>query len=148
MNKLLCFFILVGCSSIPLSRAEGARELWEEGKFEEAVQEYELHIKERKKNPKRPESENPDFYQLFIGDIYLELSKPEQAKAAYQLAKEKEVRKSLIIDRFKRLARWWEDKKEFQKAINSLRPLSDLDPLTVDPEIDRLHRKMVGEEEK
>lgn len=143
-----------GCSLVriftwdpPGEHRRRAEQLRAEGKAEEAIQEYLLHIDERLADEGRPEEENPHFYYIFIGDIYLDAGDVSKALGAYSSAQQLGVYEEFIIDRFRQVARFYEDRGELQKAIEFLSAHRALDIDLFDADIDRLHKKIVAQEE-
>jgi tetratricopeptide (TPR) repeat protein len=124
-----------------------AENLTREGRYQEAIVEYKLHLEQRLASPGRAADENPYFYYLMIGDLHLKLNDPTGAQTAYETARSEAVETALVSDRFRLLAQWHEERGEHEKAITVLRRFRDLDPLMFDYEIDRIHKKMVQEEE-
>jgi tetratricopeptide (TPR) repeat protein len=144
-----CTVFVYGFSSNPyFSEADRAEALWGEGKKEEAIEAYEAHIQNRMKRKKRLPNENPYFYKLMIGDIYLELDKAEEAEKAYLVAHEKKVSPPLCADRLRKIGRYYEERKEYEKAFEILRKHRELDSLLFDLEIDRLHKSLVNSKKK
>ncbi len=130
------------------SHAVKANQLRKEGKYDEAIAEYLLHIESRASQPGRAETENPYFYYLLIGDIYLERDQVSQAEDAYLVASSREVEKTFLSDRFRRLSRWHEDHGDLEQAIETLKKYRLFDPLLYDVIIDRLHKQLVASEEE
>ena len=130
------------------SYAQIAEELRNQGKNKEAIENYELHIQDRLNNPNKPNDENPYFYKLMIGDIYLDLKEPENAAKSYTEAKEKGVNHYLVSERFRFIARYYEKQGELEKAFAALRQFRDLDPLMYDMEADRIHKLIIKKEDE
>ena len=139
---------LPACSALsiysPTSDALIAEQYKSEGKHIEAIAAYRRHLAKRLIS--KTESENPYFYLLLIGDCYLEIDKIEQARKSYDLAVTQNIDKSLVAERYRRIARWFEDQGQLQKAIAELTRYRQLDTLLFDLEIDRLHKKFVAKE--
>jgi len=125
------------------TEAERAEALEKKGEYLEAIQAYENHISTRLASDKLYKNENPSFYKLLIGDLYLELEQVEQAEQAYLAALEKEVSKPLCADRIKKLGQWHEKKGNFEEAFKIIEKHRELDTLLFDLEIDRLHKAKV-----
>ena len=149
--SLQACFVFYTTFDIPLtdSHAGRAEVLAKEGKYQEAIDEYELHLEQRLASESRSEGENPYFYKLLIGDLYLELNQVDKAVEAYEVALEREVRPGLTKERFRRLGNWYSERGEIEEGILVLKKYRELDPLLFDLEIDRLHkeslRRMEGE---
>lgn len=130
-----------------LSHAEKAEKLRKAQKFEAALAEYRLHFENRLGDKKRPTEENPYFYYLLIGDTYLDLQRPKEAREAYVTAKEHEVDIALVIDRIRRLSDYFVDKGEFDTATQTLKEFRDIDPDIFDADIDAVHKQMIATED-
>ena len=151
----LCAVLFIACSSAgpfrtnpPGSHRRAAEKLRTEKNYIEAIQEYEKHIAERLSDKGRPEEENPSFYYIFIGDLQLELGKPDDALEAYMKAHEDNVMVEFIIDRVRRISSHYEEKDELDKSLHILNAYRDLDPLLFDWDINRIHRKLVAKEQE
>lgn len=128
------------------SAATRAESLAEEGKVDAAIAAYREHIELRLADPRRPESENPYFYLLMIGDLYLASGRIELAREAYEEARNKAVDQALTAERLRRFATHFEKKGLLEQAISELRQYRELDPLMFDSEIDRLHKLFIARE--
>lgn len=117
--------------------------LREKGQFNAAIEEYEKHIKARLRDPNRLPDENPYFYYVIIGNIYLELKDPVSALTAYKKAEENSVEQDLVLDGILRIARYYEADQHYEEAIALLTQYRPLDELIVDGDIDRIHRKYI-----
>lgn len=147
-----------GCLSLGKSQAIIAEELRKEGKFKEAIEHYETHIENRIADSKRSAEENPHFYYLLIGDIYLEIDQFDDARGAYDTARENIILKEtnieetplalLVLDRYRTLGSYLEKQEKLQEAIDLLKEYRDLDPAKFDHDIDRIHKKMVKKEQE
>lgn len=126
-----------------LTEAERAEALEEKGEYLKAIEAYEKHIVDRQESGKLFVNENPYFYKLLIGDLYLKLIQPDNAEQAYVFALEKEVSKPLTTHRLKKLGTWYEEKGDFENAFLIVEKHRELDPLLFDLEIDRLHKAKV-----
>ena len=152
--SLLCLIVLLlgsGCLRVFFlerhqSTAEKADQLAANGSWEEAIELYRTHMEERLKSKSRPDEENPYFYHLLIGDLYLDQDKDAKALENYKIAEEKEVASVLVVDRYRRMARWYSSRKEHERAITFLRSVRELDPLIFDADIDLIHKAMVADE--
>ena len=114
------------------SHAAKAERLREEGKCDEAIVEYRIHMQNRLNEPSRPKDENPYFYCLLIGDCELQLGNVEKAKQEYVRAKEKGVHPPLVQERLRRLGHWYEAQGRFEEAIEHLEEFRELDTLMFD----------------
>jgi tetratricopeptide (TPR) repeat protein len=141
------FYYGFGTFEFSRNHRNQAESLTKEGRYQEAIAEYKLHLEQRLADPRRPADENPYFYYLMIGDMHLKLSDPAGAQTAYETARNEGVETALVSDRFRLLAQWYEERREHEKAIAVLHQFRDLDPLMFDYEIDRIHKTMVREEE-
>lgn len=130
-------------SSDPLQLAE---EALRSGNFPQAVALYQKHMSERLAAKNRPEWENPHFYELLIGDVYLSQGDSEQALAAYERAEKNGVHNNLVSDRYRAVARWFEDKGELQRAFDILEKYRDRDLLLFDAMLDRIGRELTARE--
>ena len=124
------------------SHKQKSDELLKENKYQEAIQELELHINERLK-VKRPEWENPYSYYLDIGDIYLKQDKIDSALEYYNKALTLNVKKDLIADRMRSVALYYEEHNQLKAAIEHLQKHRDLDPDFTDMMMDRLARDLI-----
>lgn len=156
MPKLLLLLLFCGCSVFawvgviePIeSNARKAERLVEEGQFPGAIEAYEAHIAERLADPQRKLTENPYFYYLAIGDLYLKQDQVEEAREAYIIAKEHKVSDLSLIDRFLQLANWHVDREEYEEAIYILLEYREIHPLIFDGRIDEVHKLMVAAEQE
>lgn len=139
--------VLLGCFSVngpeTLSRAD---ELTREGKYDEAIAAYEEHIQDRLADISRPEWENPYFYLLNIGDIELARNEPEKALKQYEEAEAKGIALTLVSDRYRAVATWFESRGELQKALEVLTRYQSKDPLLFDSMLDRIARELTSNE--
>lgn len=115
-----------------------AEELSRQGKLDEAISTYRQHMEERLSVKDRPEWENPFFYYLLIGDIELGRGMVDKALEAYNTARQKGIHTSLISDRYRFVASWYESHKQFDQAISLLKEHCDLDPLLFYAMLDRI----------
>ncbi len=130
------------------SHATRAIELRKEGKYDEAIEEYRIHRREREKSKYRPADENPAFYELLIGDVYLEAGKPLEAEAAYERALQEKVSDELVNYKLRGLAQWYESKNRIQEALTVLNKYREREPVLFDFDIDRLHKRALREEDE
>jgi tetratricopeptide (TPR) repeat protein len=101
----------------------------------------------RLKVPKRPEWENPYFYLILIGDIQLGQGLIEEAEKSYALAEESKVDEYLVSDRFRGIARWYEEQGKLSEAIEFLGRYRDRDPLLYESMLDRLAKELTLKED-
>lgn len=149
MGTLLIICSLMGCSlyrsSLHLSEAEEQLRL---GQFDKAITSYRSHIDHRLNAKDRQEWENPYFYLMLIVDIELKRGNIAGAEHTLAEAEAKGVDATLIADRWRSLARWYELKGKPQKAMELLQVHRPLDPLLFDATLDRLAKKVVLLEEQ
>ena len=131
-----------------ITRARYAQKLSEAGMDDEAIAQYRLHITERLKDPSRPADENPYFYEILIGDIYLRQDKPVEAEDCFNIAREKQVAAPFIIDRMRQLGAWYENHNQLETARDTLKRYRELDTLLFDFDIDRIGKKIVAADEQ
>ena len=131
-----------------VTRARYAQRLEEAGHHDEAIAQYRKHIEERLADPRRPADENPYFYEILIGDIYLHLDKAEDAEASYRTAYEKDVARPFIIDRMRQLGAWYEQHGRLEAARDLLKQYRQLDTLLFDFDLDRIGKKIVSRDEQ
>lgn len=130
------------------SFAELAKEARESGDHVAAIEYYKKHFVSRLEAKDKLPDENPYFYYVLIGDSYRLLDEIEQALAAYETAERNGVELSLVGDRYRLVARWYEDRAEFKEAFQVLEEHRNLDPLSFDIAIDALHKKFVAAEQQ
>ncbi len=134
-----------GSYSDDLKKAE---EFTRQQNYKEAIESYKTHIAFRLAQEPRPSWENPYFYYLIIGDLYLKLEAPIRAIEAYEFAEEKQVEPGLISDRLRFVANWYAKDGQYEKAIELLSDYNDRDPILFDLTRDRLAREHVEELER
>ena len=113
-----------------------------------AILDYKAHIQSRLDDSVRAEWENPYFYYLIIGDLYLKQENVDLALKSYDYADNKGVDSGLISDRYRMVANWLTSKGEYKQAIELLNKHRNKDELLYDMMLDRLAREMVALEEK
>jgi tetratricopeptide (TPR) repeat protein len=118
-----------------------------QGDFEQAIRAYRQHIRKRLEKENRPEWENPAFYLLLIGDLYLQQSLVKEALLEYEQARLEGVARSLVADRFRLVAAWLAEKGQTQEAIEILSLYREEDPVLFDLMRDRVVREKVAHEE-
>lgn len=120
-----------------LSRADAALENKE---YDEAITLYKEHIESRLDNPLRSSWENPYFYLIVIGDVYIEKKEPKKAEITFLKAEKKGVKKPLINDRLLKLASYYEKNHQFSEAIELLDKNIDRDPILFEGYLDKISR--------
>ena len=153
-SALLAALMLCSCSAgvgafsftAAGNHRRNAEQLKSEGKYEEAIVEYEKHIAERAAASSKFPGENPSFYYIMIGDLQLEQEKPQEALESYLKAQTDGVMSEFIIDRIRQVSSYYETRENYDAAIELLHKYRDLDPLVFDWDIDRLHKKTVRQE--
>jgi tetratricopeptide (TPR) repeat protein len=120
--------------------AQIAEELLRQKKYDEAIQMYQRHIDERLKVEDRPEWENPYFYLILIGDIQMGTGDLNKALETFLDAEKKGVDRYLISDRIRSIAKAYEDKKEYDLAINLLLAQRERDSLLFEAMLDRVNK--------
>jgi len=118
-----------------------------EGKIDEAINTYKRHTETRVKAVNRPKWENPYFYYLIIGDLQLKKNLVIDAIASFKLAEKNNVEKSLIADRYRKAAEWYEQNTRLEEAVKLLENERELDSLLFDSMLDRLAKKITAKEE-
>jgi tetratricopeptide (TPR) repeat protein len=132
---------LVGCLfSERLSHARLAEQLRAEKKYSAAIQEYERHISVRLSAPGRDPGENPYFYKLLIGDVYLESGDFGSAETSYLEALNNGVDKEFVASKMRGISGKLSEQGKAEDAMSLLRKHRDLDPLMSDLEIDRIFK--------
>lgn len=139
---------LLACSSLsehedPIRLAE---QQTEQGHYEEALVIYQEHMEDRLAQTNRPEWENPYFYLLAVGDIYLRMGQPERALASYNEAEKHGVEASLISDRYRSVAHWYIEQRQLEQALEVLRKYRDRDSLLFDSLLDKVGRALTAQE--
>ncbi|MCB0328606.1 MAG: hypothetical protein KDD70_03050 [Bdellovibrionales bacterium] len=125
-----------------------AEEYQRQGNFGKAIEAYEQHIASRLEIENRPKWENPYFYNLLIGDLYLKEELIEKALAEYEYAQKQNVSEGLVSDRFRLVANWLAEHDRIEEAIEILNKYRSSDPLLYDLMRDRLARTLVEREEE
>ena len=155
LQYLFCWAVLVllagvsGCgpASVNYHRVK-ADEHVKNKNYQRAIEEYWKHIAERLAIRDRPEWENPYLYLLDIGDIHLEQGDVAEALRHYELAEEKEVKQRYVNDRYRYIARWYEQHGELEKALEHLKLYRDKDPLLFDLMLDRIAKLILERENR
>jgi tetratricopeptide (TPR) repeat protein len=151
MLKVAAFaLVFSGCHGlVPTHRSLPAEadELRKNGNHEEAIEVLRRHISQREADESRPAWENPYFYELEIGDIYLEEDKTLDAITTYESAEKHNVEAGLVADRFRELAEKYRTNKQYDEAIALLKAHRALDPLLFDNAMDLIAKEAVKQEE-
>lgn len=124
-----------------LARAERSTSA---GDYETAIKAYEKHMHLRRLSATRAEWENPSFYFLLIGDLYLRMDRDENAREAYLSALTDGVEERLVIDRLRGLADWYAQKKRYDEALEVLETHRALDPILMNVSLDRIARESLA----
>ncbi len=150
---VICFVVTIsvvalgGCSHGSYRLLEQAETSTRNGDTGAAIAAYEKHIAWRLSLTDRPEWENPSFYQLLIGDLFLNDGRWQEAMARYELAHTAGIDSRLVGDRIRSVGLWLESKGELQQADQVLRTYRALDELLFDMALDRVARALVTHEE-
>lgn len=116
------------------------------GEYDAALQVYHEHIHERLRASERPEWENPYFYLLLIGDIQLQMGKPDDAVLSFIEAEREHVQADLVSDRYRAVAAWYIEHDQLDKALDVLKTYRDRDSLLFDAMLDRVARLLTARE--
>ncbi len=114
----------------------------EKNEYQQAIESYQHHIEQRLADSKRAQWENPYFYLIRMGDLYLKLENPSGALEKYIEAENQNVEKELVSDRIRSLASWYESKNELRKAIDLLALHREKDQFLFDSMLNRMTRKL------
>ena len=136
-----------GSSTAAAEHLRAAEDYVDKSNYDQAIIEYRAHIDERLQIEERPDWENPWFYLILISDLELRRGDVSAALASLDQAIEKKVDTSLVADRYRAIARWYEERGELEKSFEVLQKYRDVDPLLFDAILDRLGRKIVAAEE-
>lgn len=143
----LSVIIFSACFSIGSSeRLREADELARQEKWDEAIEAYREHIDDRLTVSERPEWENPYFYLLTIGDIELGRGEPVKALQSYEEAEKQGVSTSLVSDRYRAVAAWYEEHGKLEDALKVLTTYRERDSLLFDAMLDRVARSLTEQE--
>ena len=135
--------VVVGSNA--LSEAE---EAFKAGKFDIAIALYEEHIRRRTAIDDRPSWENPKFYLIFIGDIEVSRGDIAAALKRYEEAEASLVSRELIADRYRSVARWYEEHNRLEEAFEVLKKYRERDPLLFDAMLDRIAKEISRREDE
>jgi len=146
---IIALLLLTSCSSTASSRElRQAEEFARKGDYVQAIESYTRHVELRLNLENRAEWENPYFYYLLIGDLYLAMDDLDNARQSYEYAESKEVHNSLIADRYRFLASWYEQRGDYRTSLEILAEYRDRDPLLFDVIKDRIARQAIYEEDR
>jgi KDO2-lipid IV(A) lauroyltransferase len=145
-SLLVTMFSIVGCYSSAQDGLKRAEEALREGKYEAAIAAYQSHMQRRLSLSDRPEWENPYFYELLIGDVYLTEGKIPEALTHYEIAESKGIHTSLVSDRYRSVASWYEERGELRKSFDILVKYRERDSLLFDSMLDRIGRALTAQE--
>ena len=145
---LILALLLSACGFSQVSHLARAENFRADKKYTEAIEEYQAYIDQRQKEKNTNPDLNPNFYYLLIGDCYLGIDRPQDAKKAYISAKEQSVSPSIVASKFRSLAAYFEDRGEYSQAIEILTEFRPLDPMLFDIDIDRNHKELISAEDK
>lgn len=123
-----------------------AEELATEERWDESIAAYEEHIQARLGVSDRPDWENPYFYLLTIGDVELKRGDPTKALQKYEEAEKHGVASSLVSDRYRAVATWYEEHGNLDEAIKVLTTYRERDSLIFDAMLDRIARTLTERE--
>lgn len=115
-----------------------------ENQYQQAIDLYLEHIDQRRKDPGKEEWENPSFYYLLIGDIYLKEKDWNNALAYYKKADNDHVDHLLFLDRMRLLGAFLEEQKQYNEALKLLTPLAKEDPVLINEILDRVSKKSIN----
>lgn len=131
-----------------ISHSRRAAQLREIGDYDGAINEYRLHIDARLKDPRREAEENPYFYEILIGDLYLDKKNPDLALESYLSAQRHDVELPLISDRIRRVGNFYRLQGERKKALELLHRFRELDDFAFDADIDEISKELVQTEDR
>lgn len=142
----IVIFTFFNCSIIFSSCAfknyrQLAQEAQSSGETELAISLYKEHIQQRLTAKDRPEWENPWFYYLVIGDIFLKNGDIDKAVIYYIEAEKKGVKTEYVTDHIIRIALHYEEKEQYSEALKHLQNYKDRDPDFFNLIMDRIARK-------
>lgn len=151
MKKIFAAILICSTAAcfgpFPPSQAKIAEGLRKEGKLSESIAAYRKHIEDRFNDERRKTDENPNFYHLLIGDIYLEEKQPLMAESEYKIALKKEIEQGFLTYRFRELALYYEKIGNFEDAVRVLKEYRKLDELLFDGTLDEVHKREIAKED-
>ncbi|RMG43012.1 MAG: hypothetical protein D6719_04830 [Candidatus Dadabacteria bacterium] len=152
IRKIFVLYVLLlalnSCAGSYFKYLRQAEEYSRKKEYSKAIEAYKKHIKYRLAQEERPKWENPYFYYLIIGDIYLGMNKPKKAIKAYSKAEKKGVDAGLVADRYRLVARWYEKQNKLEEAFDLLLKNRERDSLLFDIMLDRIAKKISALEDQ
>ena len=145
--RVFFFGTTPGSSTAAAEHLRAAEDYADKSNYDQAIVEYRAHIDERLSVEDRPEWENPWFYLILISDLQLKRGDVSSAISTLDDARTKKVDASLVADRYRAVAHWYEERGELENSFEVLQKYRDVDPLLFDAILDRLGRKIVAAEE-
>jgi len=143
-SLVFCSFLIASCSSVDSyslpEKPLQAQTLIKNGEIDQGIILYQEHMLERLKNPWRPDSENPYFYLILIGDAEKDRKNYEKAIEYYKEALSHRVADDLILSRMREVAFELFHTGQEDPAIELLQSFHKLDPLFIDGTIDELNK--------
>ena len=73
---------------------------------------------------------------------------PTEAKRSYDRALTDGVERDLVVDRYRRLAKWFSKAQMFKEALELLKSVRHLDEVLIDSDIDHLHKELIRQEDE
>lgn len=145
--RLVGGMCLLGCTTLGgSSLADQAEQLTEGGRYFDAIDTYRKHIQERLDDSARPDWENPYFYLLRIVDLQLKQERPQDALRTCREAEQQGIDLTLISDRYRAIATWYEEHSDLSAAFEVLKSHREKDPLLFDAMLDRVGRAITASE--
>jgi len=141
------FFVVKTWRVGEYSALREAEEASRSNDYDGAIEAYKRHIALRLQAENRPDWENPHFYLIIIGDIYLRQNRLAEALASYDQAATKGVDQLMVGDRYRALSTWYEKHGDLRQAMEILQKHRDIDPLLMDATLDRLAKSLSQHEE-
>lgn len=126
---------------------ESADQARKDGRFQEAIQLYKQHLQTRLNTSWKIKNENPYFWLLTVGDVYLQAGDPVKAQLAYDQARTQNVDLPLLVDRYLSLATWYKEHGNTKEAIAILTEYRSLDTLLFNGELDTISKELVDKED-
>jgi tetratricopeptide (TPR) repeat protein len=142
-----CIYFYKGSLSLsPTSEVSTAEQYEKKGSYNEAIKLYRDHITSRLEDTKRPDWENPYFYEVTIGDIEKKRGNIENALKEYESALSHQVDTALIADRIRQISMYYENKNDLQISFELLKKYRSLDTFLFDNDLDRISKKLAEQE--
>ena len=130
------------------SDADIARSYRAEKEYNLAIEHFRKHMQKRLSDPHRPPEENPYFYQIIIGDIYLEAENSDKALNNYELALKNQVEPEIVAHHIRQLAIWKHNHAQSDASVELLKQYRYLEELSFDSTLDNILRDIVEREQK